>query len=223
VRHNSIEEVAPASADEVAALKAKLAIGAGERVVLAVGRLSHEKGHVDLVRALGALHNTNPALDFKLVVVGDGPERARVEAAARACGIGGRVLFAGHAADVRPFYALADALALPSHSEGSPNVLLEAMVSGVPVAATAVGGVPEMVADGESALLVPPRDAEALASALERLLTDATLSARLAARAKERALTHFSPDVFVRSLVEIYSELAPPVPSASGRVQTVSS
>jgi glycosyltransferase involved in cell wall biosynthesis len=223
VRHNSITAPAEADAGEVAALRVGLGIGAGERVVLAVGRLSREKGHVDLVAALERLRRLEPALNFKLVIVGDGPERRRVEEAARGLGLGGRIIFAGHRADVRPFYALADVLTLPSHSEGSPNVLLEAMAAGLPVAAAAVGGVPEIADDGESALLVPPRDSQAMAAALARLLTDAPLAAGLAARARERALTHFSPDSFVRSLVEIYRDLMPRPEREGARARMVPS
>jgi glycosyltransferase involved in cell wall biosynthesis len=207
VRHNSVTAPARSDGAETAALRARLGIDDEERVILAVGRLSFEKGHADLVNALGRLRRLAPDLKFKLVVVGDGPERPRVEEAARADDISDRVVFAGHARDVRPFYALADALALPSHSEGSPNVLLEAMAAGVPVAATRVGGVPEIAEDGESALLVPARDPGAMAAALERLLADSALASRLAESARERALTHFSPEAYARALVEFYDEL----------------
>lgn len=209
VRHNSVEAHAPADGAEVAALRARLGVREGERVLLAVGRLSREKGHADLVLALARLRETRPDLDFKLVVVGDGPEGAAVEEQARRLGLGGRVVLAGHASDVRPFYALADALALPSHSEGSPNVLLEAMAAGVPVAATRVGGVPEIAADGETALLVPAHDAGAMAGALGRLLADEPFARALAERARRHALAHFSPETFARALLGVYRELLP--------------
>ena len=211
VRHNSVSAPANVSREEAEELRAAIGVTRDERMVLAVGRLSREKGHVLLVEALGELRRQNPALKFKLVVVGDGPERPRVEGAARARGVSDALVFAGHRGDVRPFYAAADALALPSHSEGSPNVLLEAMAARVPVVATAVGGVPEIVSHEESALVVPPRDARALAAALARVLVEPALAARLAARAAERAASHFSPDSYTRSLIEIYRELAPDV------------
>ncbi|HEU4597992.1 MAG TPA: glycosyltransferase [Pyrinomonadaceae bacterium] len=207
VRHNSIGTFERAGGEEVAALKERLGVQAGERVILAVGRLSREKGHADLLGALGVLRELNPDLNFKLVVAGDGPERGRLEEAARGLGLAERVVFAGHAGDVRPFYALADALALPSHSEGSPLVLLEAMAEGLPVAATAVGGVPEIVSDGESALLAPPRDAAALAEALRRLLSDAALASRIADEARRRVRSHFTPEDYARALVETYRGL----------------
>ena len=108
---------------------------------------------------------------------------------------------------MRPFYALADVLALPSHSEGSPNVLLEAMASGLPVAATAVGGVPEIVSDGESALLVAPSDPNAMASALARLLKDEEFARRLASNARSLVAAHYTPDAYARSLTGLYREV----------------
>jgi glycosyltransferase involved in cell wall biosynthesis len=216
VKHNSVAAPAPVAEAEVAALRARLGVKEGERVLLAVGRLSREKGLADLVRALARLRETAPVENFKLVILGEGPERSSVEEEARRLGLVERVVFAGHASDVRPFYALADALALPSHSEGSPHVLLEAMASGVPVAATGVGGVPEIVADEETALLVPPRDPSALAGALARLLSDRTLARALAERAREHALAHFSPESFARSLLETYCELLPGMAAARG-------
>jgi glycosyltransferase involved in cell wall biosynthesis len=207
VRHNSIGPAAEVGAEEVQALRRRLGVEGGERLILSVGRLSREKGHVDLIEALGELRRLNAGLDFKLIIVGEGPERVRVESAASAAGVSDRIVFAGHSSEVRAFYELADVLALPSHSEGSPLVLLEAMAAGLPVVATRVGGVPEIVNDGESALLVAPRDARAMAAALERVLTDEACARALAANASSRAASHFSPELQVRSLVEIYSRL----------------
>ena len=209
VRHNSIESngSAPHATPDTRALKERLGIPEGARVVVAVGRMSREKAHADLVRALGRLRAHDPALDFRLLVVGEGPERPNVEAAAREGGVADRLVFAGHVSDVAPFYAAADVMALPSHSEGSPNVLLEAMAAGVAVVATAVGGVPEIVAHEESALLVAPRDPEAMAAALGRLLRDEGLARRLAARASAVVAESYTPDAYARSLAGLYREL----------------
>ncbi|HEX7316907.1 MAG TPA: glycosyltransferase [Pyrinomonadaceae bacterium] len=217
VLHNSVVAPAPPPAEEVLAVRARLGLKEDEKVLLAVGRLSREKGHADLVRAVARLRETGPDVDFKLVILGEGPERAAVEEEARRLGVFERIVFAGHASDVRPFYALADALALPSHSEGSPNVLLEAMAAGVPVAATRVGGVPEIASNEETALLVPAHAPDALAEAFGRLLSDAQTARALAARAREHVLAHFSPEAYARALVGIYGEL---VPDALARVET---
>lgn len=224
VLHNSVVAPARPADAEVAALRERLGVKEDERVLLAVGRLSREKGHADLVRALARLRASAPEINFKLVILGEGPERPSVEEEARRLRLDERIVFAGHASDVRPFYALADALALPSHSEGSPNVLLEAMAAGVPVAATRVGGVPEIATDEETALLVPPRDAEEMARALGRLLADRTFARTLAERAKGHVLAHFSPEAYARALVGIYRELLPnAVERGAASAQTVGS
>jgi glycosyltransferase involved in cell wall biosynthesis len=117
------------------------------------------------------------------------------------------VIFAGQSNDVAPFYATADVFALPSHSEGSPYVLLEAMAAGVPFVATEVGGVPEIVTDEESALLVPVRDEAAMARALARLLSDRELARSLTSKASALAATRHAPETYLRSLARLYREV----------------
>ncbi|MFN2454917.1 MAG: glycosyltransferase [Pyrinomonadaceae bacterium] len=207
VQHNSISAGQPISTeDEVSALRLQLGVEDNVQLLLAVGRLSQEKGHVELIYALDYLRRIDSGIDFKLIIVGDGPERPRVERMIASLGLAEQVIFAGHTNNVRPYYALADLFVLPSHSEGSPNVLLEAMAAGIPIAATTVGGVPEIVEDGESALLVTPRDPQALATAINRLLTDAELACKLTAKASERVATRYSRDAHIRSLLEIYRD-----------------
>ncbi len=204
VQHNSIRPERTASAEEAQAIRAKFGIAEGEPLVLAIGRLSSEKAHVDLLNAFRHLQSNDSELNAKLIIVGDGPERERLEAAVHSLGINGRVHFAGQISDVKPYYAAADLLVLPSHSEGSPYVLLEAMAAGVAIVATSVGGVPEMVEDDVSALLVPPRDPRAMAAAIARVLKDAELARKLGANASALIATRYSPETYVRSLIEIY-------------------
>jgi len=204
VQHNPISPDGAADAGEARAFRERLGVGSGERLVLAIGRLSSEKAHIDLLRAFGHLRETGPEFGARLVIVGDGPERERLQAAAQSLGILPLTHFTGQMSDVRPCYAAADVLALPSHSEGSPYVLLEAMAARLPVVATRVGGVPEMVEDEVSALLVPARDPRAMAAALTRVLTNPELAQSLAANASALARTRYSPETYVRSLVEIY-------------------
>ena len=204
---NSIAGLPRASDEEIRALRQKLGIGQGERVILSIGRLSREKAQVDLIVAAGHLTRLYPDLAFRLVLVGDGPERQTVARAA--AGLGGRVLCVGHQANVRPYYSVADIFVLPSHSEGSPNVILEAMAEAVPIAATAVGGVPETLENEESALLVPAAAPEALAQAMARLLTDDELASRLVRNASATVAARFSPDAYRRSLMAVYAELNP--------------
>lgn len=196
--------------DEAArALREHLKIAPDERVVLAVGRLSQEKAHTDLVAALAHLRRLHPTLNARLVIAGAGPEREAIGRAAAEAGVGSQVVFAGQVSDIVPFYALADVLALPSLSEGSPLTLLEAMAVGVPIVATRVGGVPEMVTDKESALLVAPRDVGALAAALGLVLTDARLADELAANARTALIRHHTPAAHHRARIAIYRELLP--------------
>jgi glycosyltransferase involved in cell wall biosynthesis len=204
VRHNSVKPFQAADPAVLDAVRAGLPSGAA--ILLVVGRLSHEKGHADLLNALDILRrNTEQA--FHAVFVGDGPEQAKVEATRARLGLENYVTMAGLQHDVRPYYGIATIVVMPSHSEGSPNVLLEAMAAGVPVVATRVGGVPEIAADGETALLVESRNPAAMAAALQRMLEDEALRARLACKGKTLAEQKYSPDAYRRSLVEIYEKV----------------
>ena len=115
--------------------------------------------------------------------------------------------FTGQLSDIQPFYAMADVLVLPSHSEGSPNVLLEAMAANLPIVATAVGGVPEIVEDSKSALLVPASDPTAMATAIARVLADRHLAEQLTQNSAALVATRYAPEKYVRSLVEIYRKV----------------
>ena len=216
VCHNSVVPPVSGLPEEASILREQLGIRDGERVVLSVGRLSQEKGHVDLVTALAALHRISPLLRCKLVIVGDGPERERIEVVARANGVTDQLLFTGQVSQVEKYYAIADIVALPSHSEGSPNVLLEAMSAGLPVVATAVGGVPEIASTEENALLVAPNDTEGFAHALRRLLTDGELAQKLGGAAALHVREKFSPATQARSLLQIYQNLV----SETGKAQS---
>jgi glycosyltransferase involved in cell wall biosynthesis len=204
VQHNSIRLRPPASAEAVRDLRARLRIADEERIVLSIGRLSREKAHSDLISAFKLLRDTHPETKCKLVIVGDGPERARLEAGARSSGVQSDVIFTGQQSDVQPFYGVADVFVLPSRSEGSPNVLLEAMVAGVPIVATHVGGVPEIVETNQSALLVPPNHPRELADAITRVLIETDLARRLTSNASAIVATRFSPDEYVRCLLATY-------------------
>ena len=188
-------------------LRRQWRLSADERVILSVGRLSREKGHLDLLRAFARLDTLllGPR-PLKLVIAGDGPERARLIAESESLGIADRLCLAGHVDDVAPLYQLASVFVLPSFSEGSPLALLEAMVSGVPVVANAVGGVPEMV-NRECAIFTEPRNPEVLASAITRVLSDANLAERLQINARKTALNNYGPDARSRKLLELYREV----------------
>ena len=139
--------------------------------LIAVGRLRPPKDFGTLVQALAAL-TTAP---YEAAIVGEGPERGALEKQVAALGLDGRVRLDGERDDVASLLAESDVFVLSSRSEGLPVSVLEAMAAGLPVVASAVGGVDELVVDGETGLLVPQADADALASALARLIGDAEL------------------------------------------------
>ncbi len=173
-------------------------------MILAIGRLSKEKAHTDLVAAVALLKERKPEAPVCLVIVGEGPERAIIEQAVRSAGLQDVVKMPGHVSDVREFYESADVMVISSVSEGSPNVLLEAMAAGVPIVTTAVGGIPEIVSDREHALLVPPRDPAAMAEAIDSVLSNPDAAEKLAIAARTLAATEYSPEGRARSLVELY-------------------
>ncbi len=160
----------------------RLGVPADAAVLLYVGNLKRAKGCVDLVDAWVALAPDFPAL--QLVVVGEGAERASMTERIEVAGLGARVRFTGsqsHAA-LADWFVAADLLSLPSHNEGVPNVVLEAMACGLPVVATRVGGIPEVLPD-HAGLLVPPHDPAALQAALRSALRSTWDRARIAAHA----------------------------------------
>jgi glycosyltransferase involved in cell wall biosynthesis len=188
------------------AVQARRQLGLPPRgdVVLAVARLTTWKGIDTLIAALPALRERRPGAT--LVVVGDGPDRARLESIAERAGEGA-VSFAGEVprASVALHLRAASVLALCSGYEGLSHVLLEAMAAGVPVVASAVGGNLELIRDGENGLLVPFGDVEATRAALARLLEDEPLATRLAACARDGAAER-TVDRMVEQTVAVFRE-----------------
>jgi glycosyltransferase involved in cell wall biosynthesis len=166
-----------------------------------LGRLDRQKGFDVLLRALEQLPQAS------LVLVGDGPERAPLEAQASAAGLTGRVLFAGWADDPRRHLTTFDVFVLPSRFEGFPLSVVEAMLAGLPVVASAVGSMPESVREEETGLLVPPEDPHALAAALRRLLDRTDLRSDLGRRGRELALERFTAAAMARSFEALYEEI----------------
>jgi glycosyltransferase involved in cell wall biosynthesis len=158
-----------------------------------------------LLEAHARLLRTMP--DVHLVIAGEGPTRAEIQRRARELSLDGRVHFLGHRDDVDAILRSLDVAALSSDFEGSPLFVLECMANGTPIVATAVGGIPQMVLDGETGVLVPPRDPEALAGAIEHLLVDPERRAVLAAAAANR-LSEFRIDAVARRFADLYETLA---------------
>jgi glycosyltransferase involved in cell wall biosynthesis len=193
-----------ASAPSRVEARARLALDANAFVMVGLGRLVPIKGFDLLVRALPAVATAVPST--RLVLVGDGSERAKLEALAVSLGVRDRVRMTGETPDVAGHLVAADVVVVPSRNEGMGRVLVEAMALGVPVVATAVGGIPAVVVDGECGRLVEPYDVEALASALVELARDSRLRRKLGDGARERA-EHFSTQVANAKLLALYAGL----------------
>jgi glycosyltransferase involved in cell wall biosynthesis len=198
--------VPPAVTAEVRlAARRTLGLPPEARVVAFVGRLSLEKAPEVLLRAVRGT-------GARVLIAGDGPLRSTLEAMAE----GEDVRFLGFVPDVGRVLAAVDVLALPSRTEGLPMAALEAMAAGVPVVASAVGSLPEVLGDG-AGVLVPPGDVEALRGALERLWVPATRQA-LAQVARARVATRYGADAMARSYLERLYQ--PALESARGRARS---
>jgi len=169
------------------------------------GRLTAQKALGDTLEALARVP------DVALLVLGDGPERAKLERRAGELGLADRVRFlgAGTRDDVIALFRAVDAALLTSAWENLPHTLLEALATGTPVIATAVGGIPEVVRDGENGLLVPPRDIAAIASAIDRLVHDDALRASLAAAAAPSVEELAEPRILRRIVQAIVGDREP--------------
>lgn len=204
---NSVDPLEPVPEHEMQQIRRSLGASPEDRILLSIGRFSSEKGHADLIPAMAHILQAFPGASIKHVLVGDGIERRNIEQAVANAGLGKHFVFAGHQKEVRPFYAIADLFVLPSHSEGSPNVLLEAMAAGLPIVATAVGGVPDTVRHERSALLVQAREPASLAKEIVRLLSDPHLAGELAQEALREATERFSSAEYRRALISLYQRI----------------
>jgi glycosyltransferase involved in cell wall biosynthesis len=174
-------------------------------VVCLVANLFPYKGHLDFLDAAGEVLRKVPETRF--VLVGDGRIRPEIERRASEPDLRGRAILLGSRPDSGEIMACADVLALASHQEGFPNVVLEAMARAKPVVATRVGGVPEAVEEGITGLLVPPRDPPAMAAALVRLIGNPGEAAEMGRRGLARVRELFSIDRMVRAHEGLYGEL----------------
>ena len=177
-------------------------------IVGTVGRLQTVKDQVNLVRAVAIARGQGDAgARLRLVIAGDGPQRADVEAEILAAGIGDITWLAGPRSDVPELMRALDVFALPSRAEGISNTILEAMASGLPVVATEVGGNAELVAAGETGMLVPAQDPQAMAQALLRYTSDAALRQIHSSAGRHRVEAEFSLDGMVERYGRLYQQL----------------
>jgi len=184
--------------------RARLRLPDDAFVVVGLGRFVPVKGFDVLITALPTLAAAVPSTC--VLLVGDGPERVALEAQAGRLGVRDRLRFTGVTPDIAVCLAAADVLAAPSRNEGMGRALVEGMALGLPVVGSEIGGIPAVIADGETGWLVPPGDAAALAEALVELGRDAALCAKLGAAAAARAEA-FSSRVAHAAMRAIYDEL----------------
>ena len=176
----------------------------GSQIVGVVARLEPEKGHPTLLEAWP--HVLQHVPDAYLLVIGEGSRRDALEAQARDLRIAHRVVFTGRRDDVPAVTAALDVAVLPSYREAQGLTILEAMALSRPVVASNVGGIPEMIQDGRTGLLVEPHDADGLAHAITRILTDHPLADMLARQAHDMVHDRFSIELMVEAVQAIYVE-----------------
>jgi glycosyltransferase involved in cell wall biosynthesis len=203
--HNGIAPPQPGRSP--ADLRAEMGIAPEALVVAMVTVLRKGKGHDLAVQAIAQLRQRHPTLT--LLVVGDGPERLHI--AELAAPLGDGAVLTGHRDDIPEVLGAADVLLHPTLMDAFPTILLEACAVGLPVLATAVGGIPEIVTDGRNGLLLPaPPSSATIAAGLERLLGDPILRARLGAEARARYEREFSAERWAKRLRSVYDEITTP-------------
>ena len=181
---NGIDTDRFAGAVNPAAVRVELGVPPGVPLVGTVGRLNEVKRQDRLIRGFAAMLGRFP--EAHLVLIGDGPLMSELRLLAEGLGIGPRVHFAGYRADPERVLGALDVFALTSRSEGMPLAVLEAWAAGVPVVASRVGGLPEMIDDGRTGLLVDAEDVGALAAAIGGLIDDAEAGRRIGRRRWEK-------------------------------------
>jgi glycosyltransferase involved in cell wall biosynthesis len=177
-----------------------------DTIVVGIGRLSPEKGFDQLIEAAGQVAQELPGVG--VVLVGEGPSRAGLEQCIRERRLEDHVVLAGFRSDVDALMRGADLLAQSSHTEGLPNVVLEACAAGIAIVATDVGGTGEVIVDGETGYLVPAGNPRRLATRMLELLRDAALRRTMGERARTRVRTEFSFGAQCAQYVELFASLA---------------
>jgi glycosyltransferase involved in cell wall biosynthesis len=177
------------------------------RVIATVANLRPGKGHEVLLKAAASIVRRIPDVTF--LIVGDGPRREELERLAATLRVSAQVQFVGYRTDVPEILRQADVFAFPSFMEASPNAVIEAMAAGLPIVATRVGGIPEVIEHERSGLLVAPGDDRALAAALVRVIERPALASQLGDAARAAVTARFSFDRMVGEFQQLYfDELA---------------
>jgi glycosyltransferase involved in cell wall biosynthesis len=199
-----LDEFAPASREAATRTRVELGLPADAVVIGSIGRLNEQKGHRYLLDAAAGVLGAVPAA--RVLIVGDGDLEASLKDQARSLGIADRVLFAGHRADIPAVLGAVDVFCISSTYEGTPLTLFEAMAAGKAIVSTAVDGCREVIEDGVTGILVPPRDADTLALRLRELLMDKGRREALA-RSARRAASRYDIRRCVEAMQALYDEV----------------
>lgn len=204
--NNAVKQMPQPSPARLAELRAQLGIAESDLILGSVGRIDDSnKRFSDIIRALPGIRSEEPRA--RLLIVGDGADRSMLERLAREMDLRDAVIFAGYQGAPRDFYHLMDIFVLASAHEAFGLVLVEAMLSGVPVVATEVGGIPFVLDEGKAGVLVPAMQPAEIASAVLRLLADNNSAQAYRYAGLERALSAFSPERYVAEVAKLYADL----------------
>lgn len=197
--HNGVDSIAFLSRKEV---REKLHLPPDAFIIGTIAELHPNKGLTYAIEAIAKLLEKHP--DIYYVIWGDGEEKDPLNALVKARGLHGRVLLHGFMKDASHYLKAFDCFVLPSTKEGLPYVILEAGLAELPVIATSVGGIPEVILDQKTGLLVPAKNADALADALDKLITSPTLRTSLGNTLHEKVLHDFSLDNMTTNTLKLY-------------------
>lgn len=198
-------DVSPFAVSARQAMRRELGIKQDTFLLGVIGRLHRQKGHVYL---FWALHQVRRQFaDVRLLVVGDGRLHDELVAQAQQEGVADIISFTGARTDVPEILSALDLFVLPSLWEGLPNVVLEAMAAGLPVVATAVGGTPELIIEGQTGLLVTPQDVDSLARAIAQMLENPALARQMGEAGRQHVQTHFTVGQMAGKMEQLYETL----------------
>jgi glycosyltransferase involved in cell wall biosynthesis len=202
--YNAIDPDDAGSQADAAEVRRRHGLAPDQKVIGVIGRFNPEKGQGIFLKAMKKVVQHCP--EVKALLIGDGPDQTELERYCREYGLRDRVVFTGYQENISDYYQILDLLVLPSLSEGLPNTVLEAMSFAVPVVATSVGGVPEVI-EKENGVLVPPNDPEALAKGMIELLQNESLRKTIGSKGRTSLHPRFAPDHRVEKIIALYHEL----------------
>jgi len=203
--NNGVEIPRAITATEITALKRQLNISDDDLVIGSVGRLRNfHKLFTDIIEAVALLEDFS---SLKVLIVGEGQDRALIEHTAKKLGLEEQLIMAGLQSDTAPYYQLMDIYCIASHMEGFGLVAAEAMFHQLPVIATAVGGLKDIVVDGETGFLVPPHRPDCMAAKLQTLIRRPELRLKMGRKGYQRALENYSVERYVQQVHQLYQDL----------------